>query len=155
SNVEAALLVLPAGPLSEAERTRWEAELPVGVPRLLLRSKADLHPGDGSAPVVDGTLRVSAQTGEGLEALRGWILEQLGGEDVSGAVLVTGERHASALERMATSLRTARDAAQAEEPLELVAGEVMLAHDALSELLGERPDQALLDTLFARFCIGK
>src|SRR5690606_31969976 len=129
--------------------------VPAGVPRLLLRSKADLHPGEGRAEVVDGTLAVSAQTGEGLAALRGWVLEQLGAEDVSGAVLVTSERHALALDRVAEALRTARDAARAEEPLELIAGEVMLAHEALSEVLGERADEALLDTLFARFCIGK
>lgn len=155
ANVEAALLVLPAGPLPEAELRGLEAEVPKEIPRLLVRSKVDLLPGEGAGRHADGSVAVSAQTGAGLEALRAWVLEQLGSEDVAGAVWVTGERHALALERIATSLRTAQEALVAGEPLELIAGEVMLAHEALSELLGERADQALLDTLFARFCIGK
>jgi tRNA modification GTPase len=37
----------------------------------------------------------------------------------------------------------------------VVAGEVGLALDALAQLTGEDASTALLDSIFARFCIGK
>jgi tRNA modification GTPase len=39
--------------------------------------------------------------------------------------------------------------------LEVMAGEVGLALDALAQLTGEDASAALLDSIFARFCIGK
>jgi tRNA modification GTPase len=99
-------------------------------------------------------VRVSALTGEGLSTLNAWMEALFEQEDLGGAALITSERHAVGLTQVHAALTTAR-AALGVGTLELVAGEVALAHEALSGLLGERADRELLDALFARFCIGK
>ncbi|MCI0569552.1 MAG: tRNA uridine-5-carboxymethylaminomethyl(34) synthesis GTPase MnmE, partial [Myxococcaceae bacterium] len=173
-----AVLVLPEG-TSASEVDAWCAEAG-GVPLLHARSKADLMPSPLQAPsplpvpsplpLGEGkgegvvhpsatlsaveSLRVSGVTGEGVDALRARMRERLLGEDVTGAVLVTSERHAEALRRCAEALLRADDALRV-STLEAVAGEVGLAHEALAEITGENASQALLDALFARFCIGK
>lgn len=162
--IDAALLVLPVDDAA-SELARWRAEVPEGVPTLVVRSKADLLETDGvyvaATAIAEtagiepaATLRVSVRTGEGLEAVRAWVSGRFAGDNVGGAVVLVGEQNAQALRRIEASLLAAKDAL-VHGTLELVAGEVMLAHGALSELLGERPDRELLDALFARFCIGK
>lgn len=97
-------------------------------------------------------LRVSGQTGEGLEALRGLLVERLGG--LAPAVRVSSERHLDALRRAAEALERA-DAAARHSTLEVVSGEVGLALAALADITGEDVSTELLDAVFARFCIGK
>jgi tRNA modification GTPase len=61
-----------------------------------------------------------------------------------------------ALQRTAHHLQHAlalRDEASA--PLELLAEELRLAHDALGEITGQFTADDLLGEIFSRFCIGK
>ena len=101
---------------------------------------------------------VSAVTGEGLDDLRRLIVKKLGGrtDDANAAeALVTNRRHIDALSRAQAAIATARTAATAGEPGEIVAGEVRLALEALGEVTGEGAAPDLLERIFARFCIGK
>jgi tRNA modification GTPase len=72
----------------------------------------------------------------------------------AAAVVSTSERHLAALTALETALANARAALDV-STLEVVAGEVGLALHALAELTGEDASTALLDAVFARFCIGK
>ncbi|MFP2912108.1 GTPase, partial [Pyxidicoccus sp. 3LFB2] len=98
--------------------------------------------------------RVSGLTGEGVESLRADMLGRLWGGGTPSAVALVSERHADALRRASEALARASAASHA-STLEVVAGEVGLALEALGEVSGTSVSEALLDTIFQRFCIGK
>ncbi len=95
--------------------------------------------------------RISARTGEGIEALRSDLVET-----ASQALPRPGE--AALNERQHDLLGEARTAlAQASEhndPL-LIAEALRLARVSFDSLLGQTATENMLDTLFGRFCIGK
>lgn len=144
-----AVLVLPPADHSldsaRAERS-WRAECD-DARRLEVWAKADLHPPGEGRPGVSGL------TGLGLNELRATLAARLGAGDAS-AVLATSERHLAALDLVEAALTRARAALDV-STLEVVAGEVGLALHALAELTGEDVSEALLDSIFSRFCIGK
>jgi tRNA modification GTPase len=111
-----------------------------------------IGPTDVSAP--DPRLRVSGLTGEGVEPLRGAVLERLWGGGTPSAVALVSERHADALRRASEALARAEAASRA-STLEVVSGEAGLALEALGEVSGTSVSEALLDAIFQRFCIGK
>ncbi len=121
-------------------------DVPAGVPVLQLWSKADL-----GCQAPGGWLPVSCHTGRGLEDFRGRLAELVLGDvpDLGGAVAVAS-RHKAALERA----RRALEDADWSYP-ELAAEDVRRALRAAEELFGEVDDEALLDEVFAAFCIGK
>lgn len=139
-----ALLVLEA---SDRGADGWLREVPPETPVLRVASKADLG---GSA---DG-LHVSAKTGEGVRELMDAVFQKLFGGGVVDAVTLTTERHVDALRRTVEALERAKTAAEV-STLEVVAGEVALAFEALGEITGENASESLLDEIFRRFCIGK
>ena len=102
--------------------------------------------------VPPGTIGVSALTGEGLEALRA----RLAGTaraltESSGPPPLTQARHRAALQEAAARLAGAAIADLAE----LRAEDLRLALRALGRITGSVGVEDILDTLFARFCIGK
>ncbi len=107
----------------------------------------------GAAP--PGLLAVSARTGEGVVALRAAMLLALRGEAPGGAALVlTSARQAELLARVSAGLQESAEVlphAGAAVAVELG----YAALEALAELSGSTVREAVLDRLFARFCIGK
>ncbi|MDP1821761.1 MAG: tRNA uridine-5-carboxymethylaminomethyl(34) synthesis GTPase MnmE [Archangium sp.] len=140
-----AVLVLPHDATAD-QRAAWRAECD-DARRVEVWAKADLHPPH------DGRPGVSGLTGLGLDELRQHLAARLGAGEAS-AVLATSERHLAALELVEGALTRARAALEV-STLEVVAGEVGLALHALAEVTGEDVSEALLDSIFARFCIGK
>ncbi len=120
--------------------------VPAGIPTLWVRSKADLGCTAGG-----GWLAVSCRTGQGLDELRGRLIELVlaGVADLGGAVAVAA-RHRVALERALEALEGADWGAP-----ELAAEHVRWALGAAEELLGDVDDEAVLDRVFAAFCVGK
>jgi len=134
--------------LGQEERALLDT-LPTGVPRVCVANKIDLV--GSSLPGAEG-LRVSAKTGEGLDALRAAILDTAGWHSGEESVFLARERHLRAL----LNARTHVEAAQLESGRwELFAEELRLAQAALSEITGEFTSDDLLGEIFARFCIGK
>jgi tRNA modification GTPase len=106
--------------------------------------------GDDLAP-----LRASALSGDGIDRLKSQIVELAGLEDVDDGVLITRERPRAAIAAAADSVsRAARTLAASEVP-ELVAVDIMAALDHLGEIVGRTSIEAVLDRVFAEFCIGK
>ncbi|NNE44289.1 MAG: tRNA uridine-5-carboxymethylaminomethyl(34) synthesis GTPase MnmE [Gemmatimonadetes bacterium] len=123
-------------------------------PRIIVRNKTDLSERARSDP---SELRVSARTGDGIAALREAIARELdaGVGRSPGDDVVPGERHADAIRRAAASLELARGSWKAGRTEELLAGDVRDALTALGEITGKSVGEAVLDRIFAGFCIGK
>lgn len=124
------------------------AEAPVHPLRLLVHSKVDL-PHRAIAP--DGSLAVSARTGEGL----GSLLKSISG--FAWRLLPTSDVIALN-RRQAGLLSEARDtlaAAEGREDIVLIAEDLRLARVSFDRLTGRAGVEDVLDSLFARFCLGK
>lgn len=143
------VLVLPPD-AADSDALSWERESD-RAPVLRVRGKADQLPSDA---VFRGELRVSSETGEGVEALKSALLERLWTGGAPGAVASVSERHADALRRALEAVHRAVRAAET-STLEAVAGEVGLAAEAIGEITGESASAAMLDEIFRRFCVGK
>ncbi|MBA2288765.1 MAG: tRNA uridine-5-carboxymethylaminomethyl(34) synthesis GTPase MnmE, partial [Chloroflexia bacterium] len=98
-------------------------------------------------------VRVSATTGDGLENLEGALVETLGGAAAQPA-LITGRQRA-AVDRALSHIHDAQEAHAAGIPQDLLATSVRAALHAVGEVTGEHVDQAVLNEIFSRFCIGK
>jgi tRNA modification GTPase len=119
--------------------------------RVIAASKSDL-------PAVwdlDGCLRVSALTDDGLGALRAAILEAMAIAPLRDGAAVANLRHVSHLERARASLVAAQDAASAGRPEEFVVADLHEARAAFDEITGARTTEDVLRLIFERFCIGK
>jgi len=135
----------------EAAEAQITARLPVGAKLLHVHTKLDLA---GQAPA-EG-ISLSARTGEGLQALRQALLQRAGWHALPEGLFIARARHIQALQHTREHLQ--RSLALGEEPsapLELLAEELRLAHDALAEITGQFTADDLLGEIFSRFCIGK
>ena len=115
-------------------------------------NKADAHAG----PAPEGSIALSARTGQGLQALRQKLLEVAGWQSSAEGVWLARERHVHALRRVEQHLAAANEflAPQA-LALDLLAEELRLGQNALNEITGEFSADDLLGVIFSKFCIGK
>ena len=124
--------------------------------RVLVRSKADLPP-EPAALAITGALAVSAIEGDGVESLvrelERIIGERVGADGDEGG-LVASLRQLEVLQALEGSLRRAGEALLA-APLEVALVDLHAALVSLSELLGVEVGDAVLDKVFATFCLGK
>ena len=116
--------------------------------RLILLNKRDLPRKVGGR--FDGSISISAKTGEGLDALRDAILK-LAAPERSDGTYITNERHINALERALVSLTEARRAAE----LDCAATDIKNALHYLGSITGTDVDASVIDRIFANFCVGK
>ncbi|MBA2962838.1 MULTISPECIES: tRNA uridine-5-carboxymethylaminomethyl(34) synthesis GTPase MnmE [Ramlibacter] len=127
--------------------------LPAAVPVLQLWNKADAAP---AAAVPAEGLRLSAKLGDGLQALRQRLLEVAGWQAAPEGVYIARARHLQALRRVDGHLmEAAAHLAGGGQALDLLAEELRLAQNALSEITGEFTADDLLGVIFSKFCIGK
>jgi len=127
-------------------------KLPSSVPIIDIWNKADAV----STWSADGGLTLSAKTGAGLDVLRHKLLEVAGWQSAPEGVYIARERHLQALRQVDDHLMeaSAHLAANAQS-LDLLAEELRLAQNALSEITGEFTSDDLLGVIFSKFCIGK
>jgi tRNA modification GTPase len=134
--------------------------LPEGVTVLHVFNKVDAAQGvapDEAVLQPPGTvLKLSARTGDGLQALRQALLEQAGWQAAPEGVFIARQRHVQALHEAREHLALASEhAAQRDGALDLLAEELRLAHNALGRITGAFSADDLLGEIFTRFCIGK
>ena len=126
-----------------------------GRPRIAVCNKSDL-PALWSAETLAAqgisACTVSAETGEGLTALRHAIAVRVAPEQESA--LVTNARHIEALQLAAASVAEARQNAGGAE-LELVATDLREALSALGQITGRTAAADLIERIFSKFCVGK
>jgi tRNA modification GTPase len=107
---------------------------------------------DLGGEVPPGAIGVSARTGAGLDALRDCLAKAARAlTESAGPPALTRTRHRAALQETVGHLARAADA----ELPELLADDLRLALRALGRITGQVGVEDLLDTIFARFCIGK
>ena len=128
------------------------ARLPARVPVLDIWNKTDT----AATPVPTHGVALSAKTGAGLDALRRKLLALAGWQAAPEGVYMARERHVQALGRVHTHLAAAAQHLEAQaQLLDLLAEELRLGQNALSEITGEFTSEDLLTVIFSRFCIGK
>jgi tRNA modification GTPase len=131
-----------------------EARLPRDVPRIRVVNKIDL--GDHVAGLEkrgdETVVRLSARTGEGVDALRQAVLAAAGWQGHAETAFLARERHLEALRAAAGRLDCA---AERQGTLELFAEELRLAHEHVASITGEFTADDLLGEIISRFCIGK
>lgn len=138
---EEADLVIRCVPLHEA------GPIPDG--ELLVGTFADL-PAARQLPI-----RVSARSGEGLDALRNEICARLVGEEPGGAGLVLASARQRDLLMTAVGHLEAAAAALPVEGPAVAAEQLYAAIEAFGAVSGRDAREGVLDRLFARFCVGK
>jgi len=131
-------------------------ELPANVPVVAIRNKIDLtdeNPGlQNDQPLV---LNISAKTGVGIDILRQQILKLAGYQDRGEGAFTARRRHIDALRRAEKHFQTGRKKLEESRAGELLAEELRLAQEALSEITGSFSSDELLGKIFSDFCIGK
>lgn len=102
-------------------------------------------------------VRTSVKTGVGLDELRQAILTHIQSRVSEGddGFVITQERQRDGLEKTAALLHCAAEGVETSQPWEIIAIDMKDAAETLAALLGERLDDAVLDAVFAQFCIGK
>ncbi len=101
-------------------------------------------------------VRLSARTGEGLDALRRLLLEVAGWQAAPEGLYIARARHIAALQAVDGHLMEAAAQLHAAGPaLDLLAEELRLAQNALNAITGEFTSDDLLGVIFSSFCIGK
>jgi tRNA modification GTPase len=143
----------PAYLAADAQIQRLLADKrPAGLALIEVWNKADAHAG----PAPEGSIALSARTGQGLQALRRKLLEVAGWQSSAEGVWLARERHVHALRRVEQHLVAANEflAPQA-LALDLLAEELRLGQNALNEITGEFSADDLLGVIFSKFCIGK
>ena len=142
-----------AAPLSEEDEALL-AET-AGRSRLAVCCKGDLPAlweAEALSPYGIEALAVSAETGEGLAALRRAIAARIA--PAAESALVTNARHIEALQRAAASVSDAEKSAGGTEP-ELVATDLREALAALGQITGREASADLIERIFSKFCVGK
>ena len=140
-------------PLTAADRE--VLRLTSGRERVLVGNKSDL-PSEWSEETAE--CACSALTGMGLAELQGrlemWVKQRTAADAEEGGV-VASLRVVEQLDRGRTALDRATLALRAGLPLEVVLVDLREALLALDQTLGIEADDALLDRIFATFCVGK
>lgn len=148
---DADIRVLVSAPDATAELPAEEKDLPP--PEFHLNNKSDLK-SDTETSDEGVTHHVAALTGAGIDGfiddLSAFLQENYA---KTGGAVLTRQRHQQILAEVQATLTRAIDAET--RGLELAAEDLRLAARALGRLTGAVDVEALLDIVFADFCIGK
>lgn len=98
---------------------------------------------------------LSALSGTGLYTLIEKLKEKLQIKNIEETSFYVNQRQHGVLAQMADSLQKTLEIAEDGALIDIMAFELRLALDKLAELLGFEAQPAILDTIFAHFCIGK
>ena len=138
-----------------------QQKIPASVPVIDVWNKTDctstaVADAAGSGAVNRRSVRISARTGDGLEALRRILLEVAGWQSAPEGVYIARARHVQALAQVDAHLEQAAAQLLIPSPaLDLLAEELRLAQNALGAITGEFSSDDLLGVIFSSFCIGK
>ncbi|AMG30598.1 tRNA uridine-5-carboxymethylaminomethyl(34) synthesis GTPase MnmE [Grimontia hollisae] len=131
--------------------------LPSNMGMTVIRNKADIT-GEtlGICHASQPTLiRLSAKTGAGVDALREHLKACMGFSGAAEGGFMARRRHLEALDAAARHLEIGKDQLEGYMAGEILAEELRIAQQHLSEITGEFSSDDLLGRIFSSFCIGK
>lgn len=99
-------------------------------------------------------LKICAKTGENVDRLLDEILSALDAEGIKNNVVITNERHLSALRECDEHLKNAENAFGV-MPSECIAVDLYAAGEALGRITGRSAPDEIINSIFANFCVGK
>ena len=145
-------------------KTEWAdflAKLPQNMPITVIRNKVDLS-GETEGleekhEEKDGftLIRLSAQTKVGVDLLRDHMKKSMGYQSTTEGGFLARRRHLQALESAAEHLEMGHVQLTQFHAGELLAEELRMVQNALSEITGQFTSDDLLGNIFSSFCIGK
>ena len=155
----AALVLDGSRAVSAADRDAARQVAAAGKQAIVIVNKSDLPPAittDAAAGLIDAPVcRTSAINGD-VDGVRAALRTLIGdGAPNPDLGTVASLRHKQALERAREELAGAREAVADGLPADFIAIGLGGAVQALGEVTGESATEDLLDTIFAKFCIGK
>jgi tRNA modification GTPase len=131
------------------------SSVPAEVPVLIVQNKVDVTGEPAGRSDDPSVIRISARTGEGIDALTLALREMAGYRDQGEGAFTARARHVAALEAAHGHFASGRRALAEESAGELLAEELKLAQQSLGTITGEVTSDDLLGRIFAEFCIGK
>lgn len=150
SSSDIVLLVSDGSRPNNAKKSELLKDVDEKTPVIEVVNKSDLMPKKKSSG-----FSISAKTGENIDALKDKIVETVLGENIDASgELITSLRHKEALERALTSLVSAKENFDA-VPAECTLLDLRAAYSAFGEITGDTADEKIIDTIFAKFCLGK
>ncbi|WP_108653084.1 tRNA uridine-5-carboxymethylaminomethyl(34) synthesis GTPase MnmE [Dongshaea marina] len=131
--------------------------LPKEIDLTVVRNKADLTQEslEVSHNESHTVIPISAKTGLGLPELREHLKQLMGYQGSTEGSFMARRRHLEALELANDKVELAKQQLEEFNAGELVAEELRLAQQSLSEITGEFSSDDLLGRIFSSFCIGK
>lgn len=100
-------------------------------------------------------LAISAKSGEGIDAIKQWLLASFANEVIEGETVVTNARHFEALRQADLSLDDLIQGMESGIPSDLLAVDLRKILYHLAEITGEVKADDILNSIFGKFCIGK
>ena len=132
-------------------------KLPDSVGLTVVRNKADLT--GETLEVTEDHLhpvyRISAKTGLGIAPLKEHLKEIMGYQGSTGGGFMARRRHLEAIDNAESHLLEGKVQLEEYKAGELLAEELRLTQQYLSEITGEFSSDDLLGRIFSSFCIGK
>ncbi len=127
--------------------------VPPGVPLLVVGNKRDRMPAGSAPPEAEVTL--CALSGEGRQELTAALLERCGATDLQGLEVALNSRQRDLAAAAAAALARTLEAASEGLPWDFWTIDLREAIQRLGEITGDDVNEAVLERVFARFCIGK
>lgn len=133
------------------------SRLPPSIPVTIIRNKADISGEAEGIRTENGytTITLSAKTQQGIQLLKEHLKESIGYQTVTEGGFLARRRHLEALEQAAQHLQQGHIQLTQFYAGELLAEELKMAQNALSEITGQFTSDDLLGNIFSSFCIGK
>ncbi len=141
----------------QQEWAEFLAKLPKNIPVTVIRNKVDLTGETESLVQTDNftVIRLSAQTKVGVDLLREHLKKSMGYQSSTEGGFIARRRHLVALETAAEHLQRGHIQLTQFYAGELLAEELRMVQNALSEITGQFTSDDLLGNIFSSFCIGK
>jgi len=138
-------------------RLEFLQKLPESLPVTIIRNKTDLSGENTGLSEENGyiTIRLSAQTQQGVDLLREHLKQTMGYQTTTEGGFLARRRHLEALEKAAEHLQLGHIQLTQFHAGELLAEELRLIQTYLSEITGKFTSDDLLGNIFSSFCIGK
>ena len=134
-----------------------KSDLPGMTTAAELREAVRAAAGDGFAAGTDEPIAISAKTGEGLADLEERITGMFFADRIrmDEECIITSERHMQALSAAADSLARVQESIAAGMSEDFYTIDLTAAYESLGSILGEEPDEDVINAIFAEFCMGK